>query len=268
MAESSVFEFSDPGLSTPPETFGPWSVAPAPASGFVSFDAASPPQLDGMVWRVNLSADPNVAAGQLQQAEAQIQASQAALSAVPGRLDKLVEHVQREGGMVSFGVPGEMELAQPEAELLQWLEASQSAQVSFGLTDVFGDAGEQAREQLRVMTEQMTRLMAYAAWVETRVEAHLLARTVVGWGGDADTLWRVDAQPDQRQLHSRTLALALASRTLWLKTIITVAQGALKISLLLTTPGGAVLAVPVAWKFVNQVLAGFGQHRELAQQLK
>jgi hypothetical protein len=56
-------------------------------------------------------------------------------------------------------------------------------------------------------------------------------------------------------LHQRTLNLTLETRALMLRSLILVASGAGKLSVLMTTPGGALLALPAVWKFVNQVRA-------------
>jgi hypothetical protein len=39
------------------------------------------------------------------------------------------------------------------------------------------------------------------------------------------------------------------------------ARNALTLSALLTAPGGALLALPAAWKFIQQVLAELGQNQ-------
>ncbi|MEJ2267272.1 MAG: hypothetical protein P8X95_27830 [Anaerolineales bacterium] len=51
-----------------------------------------------------------------------------------------------------------------------------------------------------------------------------------------------------------------------LRTFIVTTQGAAKLSILLATPGGAILALPAAWKYVNQILAELEKIRDLKTQ--
>ena len=94
----------------------------------------------------------------------------------------------------------------------------------------------------------------------------MLARTVVGWTGDLDTLWEQYLRPEQIDLHRRSLNLAITSRAAMLRTFIVTTQGAAKLSILLATPGGAILALPAAWKYVNQILAELEKIRDLKTQ--
>ena len=74
--------------------------------------------------------------------------------------------------------------------------------------------------------------------------------------------WRLGISAPEVMLHQRTLALALQSRDTLLQALAKATQFAVKLaqlSLLLGTPGGVILALPVAWKFINEVLAEVGQ---------
>jgi len=252
-----------------PEIFGLWSVTAPPPAGPVSFDVASPPPADVPVWRVNLPAEARAADEQLRRAETQVRDTQAALSGVPGRLNRLAAHVGSKSAVgISFDAIATHEALPPaEAQVLHWLEAEpaglDSSQVSFGLGETFAAWGP-AQKQFEAFVERLTRLLVQYAWVETRIEDDLMARTIVGWGGDAGTLWREGLGAGQESMHCRTLALALTSRATWIQTITTVTQTALKLTLLAATPGGAVMTLPVAWKFVRQVLAEIEQHQERA----
>jgi hypothetical protein len=46
-----------------------------------------------------------------------------------------------------------------------------------------------------------------------------------------------------------------------IRTFAMAAHAAVKLSLLSAMPGGAVLALPAAWKFINHVLAEAGRYR-------
>jgi hypothetical protein len=184
-------------------------------------------------------------------------------------MDKLVAQA-RSPGQVSFSVSAaELELPPPESELLAALDQIKGGDtVSFGLLDegqaVLGEAHAVERKFQRVI-ERVTQALIYYALVETRLESRLVGRTGLTWAADAQTLWASDAPPEYLALHRRTLALTIASRNALMRTFLLTAQGAVKLSALLATPGGAVLALPVAWKFINQVLAEAGQYLELRQ---
>jgi hypothetical protein len=70
-----------------------------------------------------------------------------------------------------------------------------------------------------------------------------------------DTVWSEDVRPDQAALHQCALALALASRDTMIRTFIIAARGAAKLSMAMATPGGAILALPAVWDFINRVTA-------------
>jgi hypothetical protein len=91
------------------------------------------------------------------------------------------------------------------------------------------------------------------------MQEDLLGQTTVSWSGDVNTVWRVGLSPEDVKLHQRTLALALQSRDTLLQILVMATQFAVKLSVLLAMPGGAILALPAAWKFINQVLAEFAQ---------
>jgi hypothetical protein len=92
-------------------------------------------------------------------------------------------------------------------------------------------------------------------WVESEMEGRFLGRTAASWTGDMDTVWPEDVRPDQAALHQRALTLALASRDTMIRTVIIVASCAAKLSMAMATPGGAILALPAVWDFINRVMA-------------
>jgi hypothetical protein len=58
-----------------------------------------------------------------------------------------------------------------------------------------------------------------------------------------------------QQATDRFQALALESRDTLIRTFVFAARGAVQLSVMLTMPGGALLALPAIWKFINQILA-------------
>ncbi|MGE5249611.1 MAG: hypothetical protein ACM3QS_05300 [Bacteroidota bacterium] len=260
-----VFEVSLPG-EEPLGLAGPWQPVPPAAVSFDAGGAAAPP--DVPVWRVNLPADPQEASQALSEAEAQLAAAESALRQVPARLEA-VTSAGRAGG-VSFdaGAAG-AEPGSPEADLLELLGHVQAVErgesVSFGIGDIAGQAWEQARDQFGAFVAQIQREVLNLAWVETSAAMRLLARTSVDWSGDNNTVWLDGVDAQERELHGRALQVAIRTRLLRIRMFSTVTGGAAKLSLLLATPAGAVMALPVAWKYVAQILDQVKTYQTIAR---
>lgn len=255
--------------------FALWELPPAAPREAVSFDlgrqrpaqdapldytldAGGADTAEMSVWRVDLPADPEAARRQLDAQEAQITANQAALETIPARLGVLVNQSQQAArGSLSFAAPP----APPEAELLSLLATVEpQAPASYGLA--FAGPGlpsgvdlAGAVAQFQEAIGKIQRLVLHLAWVETRVGGVLSAQTVLGWGGDADTLWPDRARAEQAELHARALGTAVRSRLTLLRSLVILSRGALLVSSLLTSPAGAIMALPAVWRFIQAVLA-------------
>jgi hypothetical protein len=269
---SAVFQLFDAVVAqATPNVLGLWETTSTPAEGAVSFAApgAPAPEENVPVWSVNISGDLRQAAADLDEGLARVDASRDALAAARTRLDALVAQPPSTTG-VSFAVASaEPDLPAPEQELLKQLATmkGEEAAVSYGL---FGlpsrdDLGA-AEEQFKAVMARIAQSLFYYALVETRVEARLMGRTSISWSADAKTLWQLDGRAEVFALHRRSLRLAVESRNAMLRMFMLTAQAAVKLSVLLATPGGQLLALPAAWKFINQVLAEIGQYRELQRQ--
>ncbi len=258
---------SSPSLSfEAPALFG-WEATPA-AGEAVSFGLPQAPQETAARWSLDLPADPGEAAAALACREQMLAASQSALDELPGRLDLLARRA-RFGREVSFAIPVGEAVSTPDADLLRSLGEVElrTGAASFGLFDRAGETWDAAGQQFQQLAEKLQQSLLHQAWVETRVEGQRLGWTVVNWLGDTSTAWEQDAPPGQLALHNRSLALALQSRGALLRAVLIALQGAVKLSVLLSTPGGQLLALPAAWKYVNQVLAEVSQYRELSEQV-
>jgi hypothetical protein len=262
----TLFELSLPD-ETPIGLIGPWQAGASMPVSFAAGESAA--QSDAPVWKVSLSADPLEAEQALSEAEAQIAAAEAALDEIPARLDAITSARPR-GGQVSFDVASfGVEADSPEASMLDLLDHARALEqgrtVSFGVTDFASAAWDQARLQFEAFVGQLQREVFHFAWVETNIEGQLLARTSVGWSGDSSTVWLEDAGAEQFPAHRRALRVAVKSRALRMRMFSTVTGGAAKLSLLLTTPAGAVLALPAAWKYVTEILAQIKSYQTLTQ---
>jgi hypothetical protein len=222
-------------------------------------------------WSLDLSGDGQAAAQLMERGEAQLRASEAGLAAVPQKLDQLLKIRQSaQAGGVAFATLEAPALSGPEMELWRWLDEMQgrpgpeAAPVSFAAEAAPSFDWQAAKHQFDSGVGRLQQLIANAAWVETRIQGELLGRTIVNWTGDTRTVWDQGAAPVRLAWHSRSLALALASRATLLRIFFIVTQNAVKLSVLSAVPGGAVLALPVAWKFVHQVLAEVGEYQQLS----
>ncbi len=137
---------------------------------------------------------------------------------------------------------------------------------SFGLADEIRDGWDKAVEQFQSFVALVVQTLTHYAWVETKIEDHLLVRTAVSWKGDFETAWQDQLDPERMALHQRTLNIALASRAVTLRTFAIVAAAAGKLSALMTAPGGAILALPAAWKYINEIRAELEKYQPLMEE--
>lgn len=251
-ATMALFELVDTTGGPPPP--GPWRVTQAPSSE-LAFGAA-PVAPTSPVWRADLPGERLAALAALATAEADLRRQDAAIDAAPGR-------------MVSVAAPATLSYggrAQPVAEPRasdQWLRLTveqlrggsiaPTEASSYGLRDDLAAVWEEAEARFLAFAAQARDAMTNLAVVETRVAGALVARTSVGWTGDCrSVLGGAPFYPDA-PLHRRTLALAIGSRTALLKMFGTVMRGAAIVAALTSSPVGAALALPAAWRFVEQV---------------
>lgn len=232
---------------------GPWQASAAPPLSFGVEETVDVP-----VWRVNLPADETLAWQAVAMAQAQLTLSEEALARLPTRLDSLVSASVTQGAL-SFGA-SEHGLPETgaEATLFDLLDQARALEqgraVSFGVGEMASEAWEQARAQFDAFVRQLQQEILHLAWVETKIAGELHARSVMGWSGDAETVWQVDVSAVHRDFHLQTLRLAVQSRLLRLRMFTTVTSGAARLSLLLASPLGAWLALPAAWKYVTEIL--------------
>jgi hypothetical protein len=155
---------------------------------------------------------------------------------------------------------------QPEADLLHLASQLQGERVSYGLGQMLGVDLGQIGDQFRQSLRRFFQLLTHLAWVETQLQGQLLGQTTVSWTGQTRTVWAAGLVPGQQALHQRNYALAMASRLTLLRTMVIATQGAAKIGVLLGMSGGvgAVAALPVAWRYVSQILAEVQRYQEVA----
>lgn len=238
-----MFALIDPVPGAPPPP-GPWTVRAAP----VSFGAA--PQAD-QIWRADLSADPLAARITLGVAREQLRAQEAALASAEARL----QQASSMGLSFSAGASGGL----PEQRLQQMLQevrtpAAPTGGASFSAGAPAPSAWIAAEEQFRAFVAQARTTISTYAMVETRQERMLIGRTRVNWGGDMRSFVTGAISRVQAELHRRTLTLALRSRAAILRVFAVVLRGARIVVQMISSPIGAVTALPAAWAFVQDLL--------------
>lgn len=224
-----------PAAIAPP---GPWQ---AQAVGS-SFSLGEQPDV---IWQARLPDDPAAAQAALRAALAQLGAHEAALATVELRLQRVAS------GAVSFSSA----LPPAEQALLNGLWAAQPEGASFGLSDTLQAQWQAAQEQIAALTAQAREALGGYATVETVQGERLIGRTRINWHGDARSLLIAGIDATQAALHYQTLALALRSRAGLLRLIGLVGRGAAIVATMVTSPAGALMALPAVWQFVQEVVA-------------
>ena len=213
------------------------------------------------LWRADLPAAPRPALDVLAGAEARLAMTEQGLTEARVRLDALVGS-RRSASFSAAGVAP----ARPEATLLLTLDQLRfgGASAHYGLGDDVRVGWERMAERFQDEMARLRQVVGGAAWVETRIEGQLMARTRAGWTNDAETVFDAALDPVTTELHHRAVALALASRAAILRTLALAARGAATLSAFLV-PGGSLLALPAAWRFIADVRAEVDASRERAR---
>lgn len=249
-----TFELLDPAVAqTGLDLLGVWATIPLSSADAIAFNTDSQISVDAPLWRANLAADFDQAQRQLVRGDAMLNANKKNLAMAMGRLDKFIE-IQMPGQ--AFDITTQARLARPEAELAHLLRTlpTEEPSIAFSPDKPFAKQWGQITGQLQAFIESLHRYVAHYAWIETRVQDEVIARTTVGWIGDVNTIWRIGLEPEQTILHQRTLALALHSRDMLIQTLTAASRFAMKLSMLLSTPASSILLLAAAWRFINCLL--------------
>jgi hypothetical protein len=255
----AIFELLDTTLAgTTSDLLGIWITKSVAPSEGVAFNVKADVIAKALCWQTHLPADLHSANISLLEGETRLRISQQALPKAATRLEAFVR--QWSTGL-AFPVSTGQTLLQPEAELSDMLRELQEPSVSFGLGEQVSRGWRQAAQQFQALVDQCLQVVAHYAWIETYVGEQLLGQTAMSWTGNTETAWRVGLDSAQIALHQRALALTLASRITLIHMFILAARGAVTLSILLTIPVGPLLVLPAAWKFINQVVEEYREHR-------
>ena len=252
----SIFEVT--GSSDP---LGLWDTAP----GMVSFGLGdeTTPETAAPVYRVNLSPGEAASSSALAEQLASFERMNNALNEIPSQLVGLVRRKQQRGAAgVSFDVADITAEADPEDELLALLAYSDAAalggpeleSISYGFGEAAGEMLGRAREKFAALLKQVNQDMLNFAWVETKIADLIIARSKVGWISDAHTIWKDETPAEHMLLHHKTLEVVSQTRNHTLRLSLTILTSAAKIAVMMTAPGGTMLALPAVYQYVMKIL--------------
>jgi hypothetical protein len=248
------------------DLLGLWSPVSLPGAAGTEYGAPDEESDATPIWRASYPADPGLVQAALANAHQELAAADAALAAAPARLDAFV--LQKQFGPAYSAPAPDAYPARPEGDLDRLLgDAWQGATgVSYAAGDQLPGGWGEAFEAFQSFVERLRRTVAHFALVETDVEGRLVGRTKVTWTGDVDTRLAEWVDPGHMHLHQQTLELALSSRRTMLRTTALIIANAVKLSGLLTMPGGVALAPLAVLRFINELRKEMRKHQELANQ--
>ena len=235
------FSLHGVNLANTNDLLGVWSI-PAPAT---SFDVNAPIEPTDPTWRVELPASIDEARSIIAQQQASLQRSEAALLEAEQRLSQLNPRIE---GVASFAIERE-----PEAELLAAMNQL-TAPISFAAPSAESQQAVESSNQWQNFLDQVRDVLAHYARVETAVAGAAIGSTTVDWTGDFETIWLPNSVPESMTLHYHSVHLALASRLALMHMVGIVGTGAIGLAAKFSMPGGQLLVLPAAWKFVQDVL--------------
>lgn len=258
------------GLEAGSDALGLWQVAASPESFAFSHTPTNaagggsedPPPI---VWSVSLPANMADAQRSIQQQRYVLQTTHIAIT----ESGRFLENLSPSPEMVSFGATGIANLPDPEARLAESLAHLQGdeAAVSFGSGFLprlpgLADGWQATVADYQAFVQQTLQLMRPTLRVETKIEGVLLAYTQVRLTGDFDTVWveaeQVNPQPQQnrskQQTHQQILSLTIQSRLALLRLLAQTSVGAAALAARFAIPGGAIVALPAAWRYIQDVV--------------
>lgn len=246
-ATSVRFSINLPGDTPVTEVLDIWQPQLPDTAVFAFGPAAA--VIQDVTWRADFPAEPALAYTALAAPYDEIAAVESALEQVDRRLEAFI-------AMQSVGAPGQFDAALPlvPEQTLAGLLAVSTQPASFALGDPWRTQWTSAAESVRTFLNQVRQMLDAYAWIETAVDGQLIARTRVSWTGDFDTASLLPVSMLSGQRHAETVALALASRAVWVRFAGHMLTRALDLGKWLAVPGGAAAALPGLWRFINDMI--------------
>lgn len=150
----------------------------------------------------------------------------------------------------------------PEATLYHHLAQLQHGGEAVSFGPGWPTNWSQTVSDYQAFMQQVVQLLKPTLRVETQVEGVLHAYTRVGFSGDFETFFLGHSTSHYAQLHSHNLSLTLQSRQALLQLLAQTCTGAAVLAARFSLPGGVMMALPAAWRYLQDVMA---QAKKLAQ---
>ncbi len=207
------------------------------------------------MWQADLPVDAARAYKRVRACGARLRESSARLEGAADRLGSAVDQYLRDPSIAMAPI------VPAEAELATWLEESGKVAASKLNPGVAFATTEPALGWWRDVADGLTRTAGQVAQAchpislaETHVGGEMIGRSRVGLLGDVRTVLRAGHERHEALLHATTVALVLSTRATLLREVAVVLHGCVEIAARLVLPGGPLLALPAAWRFIQRVL--------------
>lgn len=248
--ENYGFTLSGVTLPGGMDPMGLWEVRDAPPVSYAAPAAVTLPQEP--TWRAQLPASLDEAAALLQ-AQAHIQALAGQdLARIALELERLTQPA-----LASFSSADP--LAVEKSALLAAVDRLQTSAVSYSISQRVDPEEQETVRQWDTFVAEIRRMVTHYAHIHTTIAGTDVGLTTVSWTGDFATHWVPGSQPDAMPLHIQAVQMALDSRLALIRVASVVVAGAAGLIAKAAVPGGQLLLLPAAWRFVRDVL------RELRQ---
>lgn len=117
------------------------------------------------------------------------------------------------------------------------------------------DPDEGALRQVQLLLARVQDFVSHFARVETATGPQTWASTRVGWTGDLLTTWASGVSDEQRAVHLQAVRTNLATRLALVRLVSLIVAGAAALAVQWALPGGALRALPTAWRLARELIA-------------
>lgn len=239
----------DQGL---PPILGIWEPASLSFPSFSTLKASERPIYDTneVVWSVTLPENPALAKETTQSRINALNVVRQAVSKSGETLQKLPAHLVESSSFT----PEYADTTNPEARLGFNLAQMTGLTEETGLSYSLPDALEQTAANYKVFIQQTLQLLKPTLRVETRVEGTLMAFTQAELDGNLKTVWLNEVTSMHTCLHLQNISFAMESRLALFQFLAQVVSGAAVIAARFSLPGGAIMALPSVWRYMQDVI--------------
>ncbi len=222
----------------PDDILGIWRVD---STDGISFDTSGAKEKRVIAWTVDLPEDSGDAADILHQKKKSLAAHSCAIRDAGKNLEDTTHH-------------GEMSQADATLQYNLACLLCKQPDISFGLQDWIPAPWRQTVADFKAFTRQMIDLLKPVLEIRTGIEEMPLAVSKVDLTGDFQTTWFQRADKTRTDLHMQTLSLSLESRLALIQLLAQTSAGAVVLAAKFSLPGGAVLALPAAWRYIRDIV--------------